>query len=357
MFGIVIAALMQESLARPPATARKAVLAAAFAFPLYQFAYLSFAGPWRPSADIRIGPFVLLFADREVPRVGSLPSYAYPANRTTWPVDRVVDLIATHRQGFHARAQRVRVVGHIAFLDGPVLNYVSQLRHRMPVVYSMLGNRSLSPVWWDFLVVMSGPVRQRLEFREPVLERLLEDRRLPFTKVAGVALPEGRTALLYRRAANTGGVNALIGGDLIMATDSSGRDLFTITKAEWDLPAGRSSVAIPRDGVPIEFQYIYVPETIDRLRWHVVRNRRGACETGDVVYRVVVADMHSARGPGQVVSRRFDLGTGQQSAAESLDMRAFRGQIVTVQLSAEPTVDAPGPCVGWDDLRIVREAR
>ena len=356
MFGILIAVLMQESLVRTTAMTRMAVLAAALAFPLYQFAYLSFSRPWRPSADVRIGPLVLLFADPEVPRVGSLPSYAYPANRTRWPVDQIVDLIATHSQVLPGRPQRVRVVGHIAFLDGPVLNYESQLRHRLPVVYNMLGNRSLSPTWWDFLVVLSGPLRQRFEYREPVLERLLADERLPFTQIAGVALPEDRKALVYR-AAGAGWSNALIGCDLITATDRSGRDLFTINKAEWDLPAGPRSVAVPRDGVPIEFQYVYVPEAVDRLMWQVVRDGRTVCGTGDLGYRVLVADMHSARGPRREMSRRYDLASSRKWASESLDMRAFQGQIVTVQLSAEPTTDAAESCVGWNDLRIVGDAR
>jgi hypothetical protein len=351
MFGILIAALMQASLAGTSARTRAAVLAATLSFPVYQFAYLSFAGVWRPSADMRMGPFVLLFADPEVPRVGSLPSYAYPANSTAWPVDRVVDLMAAHGSGERSRAHRVRVVGHIAFLDGPVLDYESQLRHRMPVVYSMLGNRSLSPTWWDFLVVLSGPLRQRFEYREPVLERLLGDQRLPFIRVASVALPEGRKALLYRRAVFAGTFR--IEENLITATGRSGGDLFAVPKAEWDLPGGRGSVAVSRDGVPIELPYVYVPDAVDKLSWQVVRDRRRVCERADVRYRVVVADMHSARGPARELSTRFGLAAPEQWATDSVDMGAFREDIVTVRLSAESTADAPGSCVGWSDLRLV----
>ena len=156
-FGIIAGAMLHDTVANLTLRVRVAVLAALLAFPAYQFAFLSFDIPWVPRKDIRLGPFVLLFAERE-----SLP--LRPANPTPWPVDRIVDLIAAHRTAIQGRAPRVRVAGHVPFLDGPVLNYESLLRHGEPLVYSRLFDRSLHPTWWDFVVVVSGPIRKYFEY-------------------------------------------------------------------------------------------------------------------------------------------------------------------------------------------------
>ena len=121
-FGIIVAAMLHETLAQTTFRMRATVLAALFAFPAYQFALLSFDIPLVPSKDVRLGPFVLLFADHDW-----LP--LRPANPTRWPVAEIVGLIADQSRDIQGRAPRVRVAGHIPFLDGPVLNYESVLQH------------------------------------------------------------------------------------------------------------------------------------------------------------------------------------------------------------------------------------
>ena len=114
MFGIVLSVLLADSLVHVTERVRRALFSAMLAFPLYQFGYLSFSVPWVPSRDIRLGPLLLLTADRE-------SSFARPADSTRWPAEEIVDLIATHDTN-PGPTSRIRVVGHIPFLDGPVLS-------------------------------------------------------------------------------------------------------------------------------------------------------------------------------------------------------------------------------------------
>ncbi len=73
-------------------------------------------------------------------------------------------LIAHSSPAIHDRPLRVRVAGHIPFLDGPVLNYEALLRYKQPLAYNLLGDRSLHPTWWDFVVVLSGPFELPYEY-------------------------------------------------------------------------------------------------------------------------------------------------------------------------------------------------
>jgi hypothetical protein len=355
IFGIVIAALLQETLAGTTTRMRVAVLTAVLAFPIYQFALLSFAIPWAPSQDIRVGPFVLLFADRESPRIGFLPSYAYPANSTAWPVREIVDLLTKQSDDIPGRAPRARIVGYISFVGGPVLNYESLLHHHRPLAYNQPDDRSLHPAWWDFAVVLSGPIRHHTDFRDPILETLLDEQRLPFTMVGKVTLPQDRQAVLYRAASGAVLSNKLIGENLLTAKDRYGRDLFPARKTEWDLPSGRRSVAVPRRGLPIELRYLYVPDTTRYVSWQVVRNPGGMCRSSDLDYRVTVFDLHSRRGPAHELSRVFRLAANRDWASDSLEVEVFGSDIVTIQLSAVSGTDDGGSCIGWNDLNMVAD--
>jgi hypothetical protein len=64
----------------------------------------------------------------------------------------------------------------------------------------MPGDRSLHPTWWDFVIVLTGPMRNHVEYREPLLATLLSEQRLPFAPVGTITLPDGRAAVVYRRA-------------------------------------------------------------------------------------------------------------------------------------------------------------
>jgi hypothetical protein len=345
MFGILVAAMLTDSLAPLGRKARVAALTAVLAFPVYQFAWLSFDIPWGPASEIRLGPLQLLAADRD-----SL--FVRPANSTAWPVEEIVGRIAAQSQSIEGRAPRIRVAGHVPFLNGPVLHYESLLRHRQPLAYSMVGDRSLHPTWWDFLVVLAGPVAQPdSEHREPVLERLLENRQLPFTLLGRVALPDSREAVLYR-ASSTGPLSASAsGGNLVTATARDGEHLFPVSRAEWDLPAGRTVVAVASDERPIEFAYVYVPESTAFLSWQVVRSPQSLCVASE--YAVTVFDLNSRRGPVHTVSKTFRLSAAHAGESASLDMSTFQGQIVAIRLSSLSTTRTPPACLGWSDLRIV----
>ena len=353
IFGIAIAALLQENLASATTRIRIAVLTALFAFPVYQFAFLSYDIPLAPSKDLRLGPFVLLFADRELPHIGFLPSYAYPANTTKWPVRQIADLLATQSKDIQGRAARARIVGHISLVDGSVLNYESLLHHYLPLAYNLPDDRSLHPTWWDFVVVLSGPIRRYTETRDRILETVLDAQRLPFTMFARVALPQGREAVLYRAASSAVLLDKLIGENLLTATDRHGDDLFPDSKTVWDLPAGRRPVAVPRRGMPIELRYLYVPDTTNYLSWQVVRNPAGRCETWDLDYRVSVFDLHSRRGPDRELSKAFRLAASQHWASEGLELDVFGSDIVAIQLSAGSGTDGVDSCIGWSDLSMV----
>ena len=232
------------------------VVAAVFAFPVYQFLVLSFNGWPAPSKDVRLGPILLLPADRE-----SL--FVRPADSTAWPVADIVRLVATHSRHIRDRAPRVRVVGHVPFLDGPTLNYQSLLDQHQSLTYSGLEDRSLHRSWWDFIVVVQGPIRLESEYREPVLERVLDDQRLPFGVIGRVALPEGREAVVYQ-ARDGEAPQRTVGENYVTATNRHGADLFSIDRVQWELPSGRSDIVTTRGDKPIEFQYVYCPIQCDR---------------------------------------------------------------------------------------------
>jgi 4-amino-4-deoxy-L-arabinose transferase-like glycosyltransferase len=344
--GILIAALLEHNIAKISSKSRLLVVTAVFAFPAYQFLVLSFNSWPAPSRDVRLGPILLLAADRE-----SL--FVRPADSTAWPVADVVRLLATHSKHIRDRAPRVRVVGHVPFLDGPTLNYESLLNHRQSLTYSMLEDFSLNRRWWDFVVVIHGPVRLKSEYREPVLQRVLEDQRLPFSVVGRVALPEGREAVVYR-AGDGEPPPRTVGENYVTATNRHGSDLFSVSRVQWELPSGRSDIVTTRGDKPIEFQYIYVPDSVRSLRWNVVKNPQAACTRSE--YAVEVFDLNSRRGPARTVSKVFSVPPNQSQQVVSVDVDEFRDQIITIRLSPSFSAGTSGSCVGWSDLRLVADA-
>ena len=126
---------------------------------------------------------------------------------------------------------------------------------------------------------------------------------------------------------------------------------FLSPRLEWDLPAGRRFVVVPRDNRPLEFQYVYVPDATQLLRWQVVKNPHAMCD--DSNYRVTVLDLNSRRGPTRTESRVFRVSQLERQELASLPMDVFRGQIVTIQLSSLAETSASESCVAWSDLSLV----
>ena len=341
--GILIGALLEHSVAKISSRSSMLVVAAVFAFPVYQFLVLSFNGWPAPSKDVRLGPILLLPANRE-----SL--FVRPADSTAWPVADIVRLVATHSRHIRDRAPRVRVVGHVPFLDGPTLNYQSLLDQHQSLTYSDLEDRSLHRSWWDFIVVVQGPIRLESEYREPVLERVLDDQRLPFGVIGRVALPEGREAVVYQ-ARDGEAPQRTVGENYVTATNRRGADLFSIDRVQWELPSGRSDIVTTRGDKPIEFQYVYVPDTVRSLRWNVVKNPQAACARSE--YTVKVFDLDSRRGPARMLSQIFSISPDQSQQVASVDVDEFRDQIVTIQLLPSFSAGTSESCVGWSDLRLV----
>jgi hypothetical protein len=342
-FGVLCAALADGMLARCAPRQRLAILTAGLAFPLYQFVYLSFDSPWLPPRDIHLAGLPLLVADRD-----SL--FVRPASATRWPVDAAVDIIHANRPDAPDRPIRVRMAGHIPQFDGPGLSYESALRHGDQLEYNLIGDRSLHSRWWDFVVVLTGPLRDSIEYREPLLGALLEARRLPFVPVGSVALPGGRAAHIYRRAftpaLETIGLNA----NLLALSDHQGNDLFSLSRSEWNLPGGQRRVA-PVTGVgSVEFQYVYVPRAARSLRWEMARRPGRACDGASYVVRVF--DLTSRRGPKQERTQAFSLGAQQDRQSASLDVSQFRGQIVTIQLALNASDATQEPCLGVTTLML-----
>ena len=100
-----------------------------------------------------------------------------------WPVREVVERIVATSGGLPDRPLHVRVAGHIPFFDGPVLNYESVLRFDRFLVYNLPDDHSLHGTFWDYVLVTTGPIRTRVDYREPQLATLLSEGRLPFTFV------------------------------------------------------------------------------------------------------------------------------------------------------------------------------
>jgi hypothetical protein len=331
--GILLAVLLRAALDRIALPARAVVAAALFAFPLYQYLALSYRGVWAPAEDVRLGPLVLLAGDRD-------HLFVRPANPQRWPVRDVTDLIAAHSHSIVDHDPRVRVAGHIPFIDGPGLKYQSLLSSGRPLVYSSAGDRSLHPTWWDFVVVMSGPTDDRVEYREPRLSTLLRAGWLPFVPVGAVNLPGQRLADVYR----AGPVTArIVGADLLTARDGSGQLLFSVTGGA----AGKATANGPVVATGLlSFEYLYVPDSADLLTWNLTSTPGHPC-TGS--YDVTVADLNSRRGPARQLTSTF---TVSPSSADhvSLAIGSMKGQIVTVRFA--PT-DGTASCIGWSEVRLV----
>jgi hypothetical protein len=356
------AVLMAWMLRRQTATltsGRRAVaLGCALAFPIYQYGSLSYEGWWSPGADIHLGPVVLLYADRDVPHFGGLPSYAYRANSTEWPLDEIVRTLMERSDHFDPSARsigwwqspdevRVRFVGHIPFLSGPVVNYVSQLRHGPPLVYNLPDNVSLDATFWDFLVVSDGPMHQSSETREPLLTRVLEEGRLPFNPIRTLPLPGSRHATLYERASDGQPRVSAVDENLMAALDGRGEYLFPARRSTWN-HLDDAVVAEGSAASPMEFEYVYVPVNATMLRWRVFRTR-AACSGRHLAYGVTVVDLPSAKGPEHTISQRSYVRSTAESDSAGLDVRAVRGAIVTIQLSSASEDSA---CLEWRDLHL-----
>ena len=325
---------------------RAVALGCALAFPIYQYGSLSSERWWTPGGDIRLGPLVLLYADRDVPHFGGLPSYAYRANSTEWPVDDVVSTL-TRRIERPEREVRVRFVGHIPFISGPVINHASQLRHGPRVVYNLPSNISLASTWWDYLVVSGGPVHQSSETREPLLARLLEEGRLPFNPIGSLPLPDARDATFYERARDGQPRVSAVGENLVTAVDGHGEYLFPARRRTSNDLSG-TVVVDGSAASPLKFEYVYVPVHAATLRWRVLRTP-AACSGRDLDYGVTVFDLPSARGPRHTISQRSRIRSTAESDSAELDVQVVRGAIVTIRLSFA-TEDAA--CIALGDLHL-----
>jgi hypothetical protein len=109
-------------------------------------------------------------------------------------------------------------------------------------------------------------------------------------------------------------------------------------------------VAIVRDATPVEFPYVYLPDSARSMTWTTVRDPDGRC--GDVTYGVKVFDLNSRRGPSREVARVFTLPAASKSTAEIFDLEALRGQVVTIQL-APLSATSGASCIGWSGLKLL----
>ena len=104
---------------------------------------------------------------------------------------------------------------------------------------------------------------------------------------------------------------------------------------------------------PSEFQYVYVPDMARFLSWEVVTNPHHICDGAK--YAVKVFDQHSRRGPARELSTPLNIVANREKESMRLAIEAFRGQVVTIQLSLLPASRSSQSCIGWSDLRIVAD--
>lgn len=311
--GILLAGLLERQLHGLPARRRAGIMALMMVVPAGQYVLLSLDTAWTRAWNSRFGPVPLLAAAPD-----ALP--AWPADGTRWPVQEVLALLPAPPPD---RPQRVRVVGHVPFLDGAGLGYASMLRSGAPLTYNLPLDGSFHPGWWDAAVVLSGPVHNRVERREPDLARLLAAGWLPFRKRGQVALPGGRQATVY--AADAGPV-AGFGENLVAAQGPGGGLLFPA--AGRATPLAQETAARPVDG-RLEFPYVYVHPAAQSLAW----TRTRASDDCRGSYQVAIVDRHSSRGPRLTHAERFTIDdTGNRSARTSLG--DFRGQVVSIRFEA-----------------------
>jgi len=200
------------------------------------------------------------------------------------------------------------------------------------------------------VVVLTGRVRNHVEYREPVLATLLSEQRLPFAPVGTVALPDGRAAVVYRREP-AAAAKDVSGEDLLTAVDRRGEPLYPVNKSTWRLPDGGRSVAVAPDGTPVEFPYVYLPDSARSLTWTTVKDPDARC--ADASYSVKVFDLNSRRGPNREVDRVFTMPATSKFTAEILDVDALRGQVVTIQLAPLSAASGSPSCIGWSGLKVL----
>jgi hypothetical protein len=198
VFGILIALWLQRVLKGLNRYSQIAVIAFLCVYPAYQFAQTSFDSQRFPRRDISIGPFVLCVEDLELASLQFIPTYTYPANPVSWPVDPILALI-TAQSPNPTPSRRVRFVGDNPYLNGVVLQYES-LRIGQPVASNgPFPSDDVST--YDFVVRLCGPEGRYgpADTRVPKLEMQFDRGTLPFTKIGQIQIPTGCEAQIYKR--------------------------------------------------------------------------------------------------------------------------------------------------------------
>jgi len=317
-----------------------AALALLGIWPLYQFGASSFDPDWLPRRDLRWGPWVLSTADLELASLQIMPVYTFPAGRTAWPARQTVDGIARHAGAtIRDRTPRVRVAGNNPFFNGLVLDYHSRLAGHRWMFYSAF-DRNLSKA--DFVVTVSTPGRKYgpLDEGDPLLQRLLDERRLPFAPLDAISFGDANRVRIYRRISDP----PLPGWK---PPDASGwRETFMT-------PSGPRSVLVTDPGAEIKLTYLYVPVSGASIRVGFGVDAGKVSSRCPRACQVTATELENDARPQVLVSATIDPAAGRAESRwqeVSLSLDSFRGQIVEVALSvrADPSGEAGCNRIGWD---------
>jgi hypothetical protein len=198
VFGILLALGLQRVLQGLSGSAQIAVVGSLCVYPAYQFAQMSFDSPWFPRRDFAIGRLVFSVRDLELASLQFIPTYTYPANPVSWPVDPILALITAESHD-RTRSPRVRFVGDNPYLNGLVLQYES-LRMGQPVIsHGPFPHDDVST--YDFVVRLCGPEGRYgpVDTRDQKLEMQLDRGVLAFTRIGHIQIPAGCDVQVYSR--------------------------------------------------------------------------------------------------------------------------------------------------------------
>jgi len=195
VYGVLIAALLVTALRDVKPKMQVAVWALLVLCPVYQFIIFSFDLTLLPRSDLRWGPFVISIKDLEMVSVQPRPTYTYPANPAKWPTDEVVKIIQTHSHHITDPFAQVLFPDRNLYLNVATLSYQTAL-NQANIQWLSDGISSA-----HFMVKLTGPGGRYgpLDFRNPDMQKMLNEQRLPFLEIERVRLPDQTEAIIYKR--------------------------------------------------------------------------------------------------------------------------------------------------------------
>jgi hypothetical protein len=322
-------------------------------YPVFGIIIFSFDLELLPRKDIRWGPFIISIKDLEMASFEMVPPYAYPANQVKWPTHEVVEMVAKHSRDITEPVAQVQMMAYNPYFNAFVLDYESELSRVSANFYSEIAAA-------QFLITLTGSGGRLgiLDSRDPYVQKLLDDRRLPWFELGRIPLPGSLEAIIYKKSTNR-----------FMSMGNQWRDLMEEMEVYEALDrAAKTDFVIGSDARPviawepnseIKFKYIYVPDSGALLQWGIGVNEAEVTADCTRTYQVSAGEMSSDPIKSHVLlARIIDPANNPKDLRwfdEVVSLNQFRGKIIELTLTTTSNSPEDTSCnrLGWSSLRMI----